>query len=505
MNALFIRADAGPKIGTGHVMRCLALGQAWQDRGGNVVFISHCESDALQKRIIDEGFDFIFLDKPHPHSFDIDFTIDTHHKLTTKNKLLNTWFVVDGYHFDSDYQKSIKDAGCKLLWIDDYGHADYYWADLILNQNISANQSMYISREPYTQLLIGTRFALLRREFKHWQNWHRKIPGIASKVLVTLGGSDPDKVTLKVIQALKQIDIRGLEVKIVVGPVNPATEELKMEIGSHSKYQILSDVMNMPELMAWAEIAVTAGGITSWEMAFMALPSLTMVLADNQSAVAGCIHDCGMAISVGWHNDISVLDIAILLNTIMKTAATRNEMAKIGRKYVDGLGVERVMDAMIYRCLSLRKASIEDCELLFRWVNDPDVRSSAFHSDWIGIEEHKKWFNDKLKDSNCIQFVAVDQFNRAIGQVRFDIKNKEAEIDVSVNKDHRGHGLGACVIRKGIDAVVQLYNIRLYNAHIKYDNQSSIRSFEQAGFRHQRTEIINGNYALYMSFNYGQD
>ena len=72
---LVIRTDANTQIGAGHLMRCLALAQAWQDSGGDAVFLSHCESDVLRKRIMDEGFDFIPLEKPHPDPSDVQTTL----------------------------------------------------------------------------------------------------------------------------------------------------------------------------------------------------------------------------------------------------------------------------------------------------------------------------------------------------------------------------------------------------------------------------------------------
>jgi UDP-2,4-diacetamido-2,4,6-trideoxy-beta-L-altropyranose hydrolase len=282
MTTLIIRADATSEIGTGHVMRCLALAQAWQDNGGKVVFISHCESEALGQRLTAEGFAFISLAKSHPDPFDLNFTLGMVHKLNLPDSKRETWFVVDGYHFDATYQKSIKAAGYKLLWIDDYGHAAHYYADLVLNQNISADPSFYIHREPYTQLLLGTRFVLLRREFKRWQGWHRETPPVGRKVLVTMGGADPDNVTLKAIQALKQLDVPGLEGRIVIGPANPHLALLKKAIGGESRLHLLTEVADMPHLMAWADVSISAGGSTCWELAYMGVP-MVMVLSDNQS------------------------------------------------------------------------------------------------------------------------------------------------------------------------------------------------------------------------------
>ena len=339
--SLFIRADASPAIGTGHVMRCIALGQAWQDKGGRVVFISHCESKKLQERIIDEGFDFIYLENPHPHPSDLDKAIET---LSTMHDppSTNDWLVVDGYHFDSMYQKKIKEAGYKLLWIDDYGHADHYYADIVLNQNISAEESFYNRREPTTRLLLGTRYVLLRREFRQWQGWQREIHDTAKKILVTLGGGDPDNVTLKVVQALKLIDISGLEAKIAVGPTNPNLRTLQQEVSDNENLQIIINATNMPELMAWADLAVSAGGSTCWEMALLGLPNMIIFFADNQRPIAEKLHADNVALSLGWGHKLTIEDIAQSLEKLIRTAPLRKIFSINSKNLVDGAGAQRV-------------------------------------------------------------------------------------------------------------------------------------------------------------------
>ena len=97
--------------------------------------------------------------------------------------------VVDGYQFDAAYHKTLRDAGRKLLALDDNGDAGYYWADLVLNQNIHAQADWYAHRAPDTRLLLGTRYALLRREFLRWRGWQRDTPETAAKVMVTLAAA----------------------------------------------------------------------------------------------------------------------------------------------------------------------------------------------------------------------------------------------------------------------------------------------------------------------------
>jgi len=335
MKQLFIRADSTAHIGTGHVMRCLALAQAWQDQGGEVTFISHCESDTLRQRLIDERMNPINISKPHPDPSDLDQTLKELSAISHQPSA-NCWLVIDGYHFDSVYQKTIKDAGYKILWIDDYGHADHYYADLVLNQNISADETLYENREPYTTLLLGTRYTLLRREFKKWQDWQREIPETAKKVLVTMGGGDPDNVTLKVIKILKQINILELEVKIVVGPSNPNPHTLEQEIKGYPNLQIIRNADNMPDLLAWADIAVSAGGSTCWELLFMGLPTVAIIIAENQEKNINELAKRSLLLNLGQHQEISAQQIKEILDQYLQDHQKRKDMCLAGKALFSG-------------------------------------------------------------------------------------------------------------------------------------------------------------------------
>ena len=154
---LLIRADADTHIGIGHVMRCIALAQAWQHQGGDVTFLSHCHSDRLRQWIIDEGFELISIEKPHPDTSDLSFTLN---KLSTDS----LWLVLDGYYFTPDYQKAIRENGYKLLVIDDMAHLDHYHADILLNQNIHSSSLPYSCTRD-TVKLFNSQYVLLRREF----------------------------------------------------------------------------------------------------------------------------------------------------------------------------------------------------------------------------------------------------------------------------------------------------------------------------------------------------
>jgi spore coat polysaccharide biosynthesis predicted glycosyltransferase SpsG len=241
----------------------------------------------------------------------------------------------------------LRDAGLRLLFVDDNGHAERYCADIVLNQNLYAHEGLYANREPYTRLLLGSRYVLLRREFLQWREWTREIPAVARKVLVTLGGADADNATQKVIQDLRRLERFDLEIKIVVGPANTHLQTLRRETErATGRVELLTAVRDVPNLMAWADVAISAGGSTCWEMAFMGLPACIVILAENQVPVAEILQKRGAAINVGrWGPEVSV-KLWQTVGRLLEESDRRREMSRLGRLVVDGGGSQCVAETI---------------------------------------------------------------------------------------------------------------------------------------------------------------
>jgi spore coat polysaccharide biosynthesis predicted glycosyltransferase SpsG len=230
--------------------------------------------------------------------------------------------------------------------IDDMAHLDYYYADVVLNQNINADRLRYTC-ESTTRLLLGTCYALLRSEFLAWRGWQRQIPKVAGKILVTLGGGDPDNQTLKIVRALKQVDVDGLETVVVVGASNPHFQGLQSATrNSQSAIRLVRNVTNMSDLMVWADVAVSAGGSTCWEMAFMGLPNVLLVLAENQRGIAEGLAEAGVSLNLGWFKQVMDEHVAEALYGLLGDHNLRQQMSRNGREIVDGVGGERVVSAL---------------------------------------------------------------------------------------------------------------------------------------------------------------
>lgn len=473
---MIVRADASSAIGAGHIMRCAALAQAWQDSGGKAVFLSGCESGNLQKRILEEGFDFIDMEKSHPHHSDLETTLDVL-KYTGAD-----WLVLDGYRFDGTYQKSIRNEGHKLLVIDDMNHLPSYHADILLNQNLHAPSLDYLCDRDTTTLL-GPRHVMLRREFLQFRDRKRDIPGKAARVLVTMGGADPENATLRAVRALNSLNDRELEARVVAGPANPNIESIKSELAlSNFSVELLSNAKNMPELMHWADLAVSAGGGACWELCFSGTPFLVLVLAENQRSVGEALNETGAAECLGRHDEVSEKSLEKFLRKVIGDRNKRKRMAERGKKLIDGKGAERVVRHMRVGRMRLRRADQSDCELLWKWANDPLTRSMSFNSNYIDWDEHKTWFATKLSDAKCLFYMALTESGEPFGQIRFDIDGDFGVVSINLSPEFRSFGIGAKVTKSACDTFIRDSGTKKIRALIKDANPASLRCFEKAGF-----------------------
>ena len=480
---IVFRVDASPQIGTGHVMRCLALGQFFRKVGERSVFVMCMVTPSVRGRLESEGFGVKILDCI-PGSVD-----DAKQTVVASKEVSASWIVLDGYHFDAVYQCSIKEVGKKLLLIDDNGCASHYYADIVLNQNIYASEKFYSKREHYTSLLLGTRYALLREEFLVWQGWKRKIPEFAQNILVTLGGSDPENVTRKVFDAILQLELNQLSV-IIVAANNRYSDQIKCLIEeSKVNVELRNNVEKMSDLMAWADIAISAGGTSTWELAFMGLPMITIATADNQCQIVEEMSKARAAVNAGWHKDITPSMIGENISELICDPKKRSEMSQRARDLVDGNGADRVLKALrnasssqVLDIVQLRRVHEGDEDFLWHLANDQDVRSASFSTKTIPWKDHIKWFRKQLNDPSIIFLIATFE-NVPVGQVRFEIKDEEATISVSVKKEYRKRNFGSDIIRISTQKIFDSTEINKVHAYIKIDNSASVLAFQKANYK----------------------
>jgi UDP-2,4-diacetamido-2,4,6-trideoxy-beta-L-altropyranose hydrolase len=345
---LLVRADASPWSGAGHVMRCIALAQSWIARGGEVTFVSDCQSKGLRQRIEASGAQLVL--RP-PLQSD---TADLHELCTIAQQLRRQdpeqrppWVVLDGYDFGPEYQRTLKSTGFPLLVIDDMAHHARYYASVLLNQNEGAEALPY-AISGHTQCLFGPRYALLRSEFDRWSGWNPSVSARATNLLVSLGGSDPDNRTQTVIEAVGTLAEADLKVRVIVGAANPHREvlEIATKIDRNNRISIWHQVDDISEHMAWADLAISAGGSTCWELAYMGLPNLILVLAANQQGIANSLDAAGVSVNLGWHTEVQPSVLAQVLDALLRDPARRQAMSERGKAMVDGRGAQRLVETL---------------------------------------------------------------------------------------------------------------------------------------------------------------
>jgi UDP-2,4-diacetamido-2,4,6-trideoxy-beta-L-altropyranose hydrolase len=487
---LLIRADATVEIGTGHVMRCFALAQAWQDRGGKATFALAQSVPAIEEKLRSDGFEVVSVAAVPGSPDDAKQTSDLAKRQSA------SWIVVDGYQFNTEYMPSIKRNSQKVLLVDDLEREDHYSADIVLNQNLGTNGNSYRDRESRTRLLLGPRFAMLRREFKPWRKWTRSINADAKKVLVMMGGSDPGNFTAVTIQALQHI--KDVEAKIVIGGANPHLSELERELNqSSSQFELLSNVSNIAELMAWADVAVSAAGTVCWEMCLLRLTAILVDLAPNQQVIARGLQSARAAVYLGSSEDVTAEMIRTELSSLLLSHEQRSALSQAAQALVDGRGADRVVSAMMGD-ITLRKVTDSDRELLWRWVNDPDVRSASFSSAPISWEEHCEWFRNRMAQPGTFMYIALDANLVPVGQARLHLMDKrEAEISVSLSAEQRGKELAAPLIEEATQVAFERGDVDVIHAFIKPANIPSSRAFEAAQFRSLGGTLRSGQDALH--------
>lgn len=319
-------------------MRCFSLAQAAMERGIEVHFITYCESAPLLERLLKAGFITYQLDHSFFNKSDWEYT----ERILKSHPF--SWIVLDGIHYRPEYHTLIKETGHKLLIIDDMAHLESYNGDIIINQNLHAHDLIY-NRKNNAKLLMGTEYVILRQEFSQWRGKRKKITPHAGKILVTLGGMDPDNCTEKVLKALRGLS--DINIIVLVGAANKNIDKIKaivenMEINA----KILQNSNEMSQLMEWADLTVSSGGTTVWELAFMGVPALVGRIAPIEEFLVAGLKQHGLSYDMGWFDKVSEEYISESVYSLIKNREKREELSILGQKMVDGLGCERVFKSM---------------------------------------------------------------------------------------------------------------------------------------------------------------
>lgn len=323
---IFFRVDASVEIGSGHVMRCLTLADLLKNEQVSISFICRKTEGHMAELIKQRGYQVIMLDY-EPFDMQHDVKLMVNQTIDQQIDLL----IIDHYGIDFEWEKEIRPYVKKILIIDDLANRRHD-CDVLLDQNFFLHMDRrYEGLVPKNcQLLLGPKYLLLRKEFYEVEKRSRTE---VKRIFVFFGGSDPTDETTKALHALRQLELKDIEIDVVVGVSNPKREEIErlcVEIGARFHCQ----VDNIAHFMAQADLALGAGGVTMWERCFVGLPSLVTIVAENQRNSTEDAAKVGAIELLGWHEDVTFETYLTGIKKVLQSRDKRLLMQEKGYELV---------------------------------------------------------------------------------------------------------------------------------------------------------------------------
>lgn len=503
------RVDSSQKIGSGHLMRCLTLAKALKAKGTSVCFISREHEGHLCELIEQQNFQIFRLPKvldkeviengnPYLSWLECSWEEDANNTIGAIEAwgTQPDWLIVDHYALDIKWEQRLRKYAKNIMIIDDLFRS-IHDCDLLLNQNLlDGNQRRYVELVPFhCSLLLGPKYALLQQYYRNLRSKVSLKIGPIKRILIFFGWVDRYNVTGRVLSALLNLDIRTIQIDIVMGASSPYLAEMSKKINGRENITLYTNMPTLALLLMKADLAIGAGGTTSWERLCLGVPTLLISIANNQCDIARSLDGLGLVIWLGDQNAVSEKFIEVSVKSLIEKGL--NEVwSQNCRNVVDGEGARRVCAALMssaHSQLFVRRATPTDSSLLLDWVNDELTRKNSINSDHICANSHELWFNDSLSRGKERRIYIIEtNSNIPIGQVRFDRQNGEWNIGYSLAKTFRGKGLGRKLLGKGMQKLAEEEGIDMpLLGAVKMGNYASCKVFESLGFNSiQKGDLI---------------
>lgn len=486
------RCDASVDIGTGHVMRCLTLAQALSLRGHDCRFVCRDLPGHMADRIGAE-FPVALLPAPDPapqitegpaHAAwagvpAMQDAAETRAVLGDAQVL-----VVDHYAFDARWEIAARPFGTRLVALDDLADRAHA-CDLLVDPNYGRFPRDYDALMPEAaERLMGTTYALLRPEFAAARaEALARRGGPLREVLVAMGGVDRDDATGAVLRALASVDRPlGLRVTVVMGAAAPHLAAVKALAGALPfPCRVLSGVSDMASLMARADLAIGAAGGTAWERCALGLPTLMLVLADNQIEGTAALDRTGAGIALGAAGDAGLPDRLAAALRVLSDPEGLGAMSRRAAMICDGRGAERVVSA-IEHPLTLRPATMADAETVWRWRASlpPDHFRAGPNPP---LEQHLAWFSRALTDPT--RHLLIAQSDKRVAHLRLDLDGTVATVSILLRPGARGQGYGRRALAF-LGPFGRRQGLTRLTAEVAPGNTASLRLFRGAGYVQSR-------------------
>ena len=337
---VLFRVDAGRTVGSGHFVRCRLLARALREDGLRSCFVTATPENSLVAEARREDFPVVPLEEGEAvDAAALALRADEHGRV-------GSVIVVDdhrtGFH-DLDFQRGIRRAGLGLMMIS-FRREPHFVADIVHNQNLLALEHEY-SVEDHTTLLRGPRYAVLDGAYRALRPERPSVPDEVEEVLVTFGGGDHTGQTRKVVDGVARARPKLRRAIVVVGAMYPEPGELRRHLDGLAalESELHVNTSRMPELMARADLAVSSGGLTAWELACLGVPNVVLSTAETQRETGRLLHRRDCVHYLGHHDEVTAGDVARCVSSLSADRERRRRLCVRSRDLVDGRGTERVI------------------------------------------------------------------------------------------------------------------------------------------------------------------
>ncbi len=470
---IFIITEGSKHIGYGHINRCISLYEAFINKDFLSVFIVN-GNDSINELLKNKEYQIFDWIKFQDKLFELIKNADI--------------IIIDSYLAQQEFFDKVAELNAILLCFDDNKRVNYS-KGFVVNGILNAKDLNYTDNEKLCYLL-GPSYTPLRKIF--WNVPDKEIKEKIESIMLTFGGSDIRNLAPNVLKLLIR-QYPELKKNVVIGKGYRNIREIENIADKQTNLVYYPDSNDMQKVMLESDIAISAAGQTLNELVRMGVPTIMIMVADNQINNVKSYEKSGCCKYAGWWKDASTYKNIVRLINNLKDKELRFNNSVTAKIIIDGKGSERIIKTILFsyfeKNLVLRKAESKDIFYVFNLSNDESVRKNSFNQEKILFKDHEKWFNNKIKDKNSL-FLIAQVKNKFVGQLRYDINSKEAVINLSFNNEVRGKGAGKVAIQKSLKLLkIEKPLVENVVAFVKNKNKSSKILFEKSNF-----QLIDDNY-----------
>lgn len=501
MNICF-RVDASAQIGSGHFMRCLTLANTLKPISTKISFISRHLPDYLKQTLYEQGYESVLLNS----SLDSQSSFSSESLYSSwlgvsqekeaqdiKKRFSNNswdWLIVDHYALDYRWESILRKLTHKIFVIDDLADRKHD-CDILLDQNLYSDMNTrYIGKVPsHCHLLLGPKYCLIRDEFCQFRKFVKPRSGAINNILIYFGSIDSNNETYAAINALISSDLNYLSVDVVIGLQHPNLKKIQTTCEKNN-FTCHIQTNKMSELMAKADFAIGAGGISTYERLYLRLPAILKPISENQKK------------ALIYMSELGLIDIYFTQQELEEKLEKIIKLENASPQDCVEDGSRKVLEYFKSDLIQLIKTRPLDIKHTFIWLQDRQLREDFLMTKKPVRKEHfsywRKLLNSDTQQSYSIFYSGQHVGNCGLKNICFNECKCELWIyiaDVSV----RGKGVAKSAIFELLTVAKNILSCTYVYLHVSKANKIAVHLYEKTGF------VVSSKVLEQCWSNYGTD